>query len=87
VLDANKDGKLQMAEIQVHKIFDQNKDGIVSDDEARFFLHMENEMDKNEFLTTGWMLLKPYFMMDPGLFQHHSEEAASHDEEDILPEV
>jgi len=86
VLDANKDGKLQMAEIQVHKIFDQNKDGIVSDDEARFFLHMENEMDKNEFLTTGWMLLKPYFMMDPGLLQHHSEEAASHDEEDILPE-
>ena len=89
VLDVDNDGKLQISELQGRKVFDQNRDGVVSEDEAKFFLHMENEMDQNEFLSIGWPLFKPYFMLDPELWkpQSNQEELESEVEGDFNHEV
>ncbi|RWS23055.1 glucosidase 2 subunit beta-like protein 1 [Leptotrombidium deliense] len=63
-LDANEDEILHYSELQSHIKFDQNGDGVVSDDEAKFFLHMKDEMDLNEFQTIGWQIMKPYYFID-----------------------
>lgn len=75
-MDSNQDGKLQVAELQSHAAFDQNEDGTVSVDEAKFFLHMEEEMDKSEFLVTGWPLLKPFIMKEQAKFKPPTEPVA-----------
>lgn len=63
-LDKNQDGVLTFDEIQQFPKFDSNNDGTVSEGEAKFFLHMKNEMMIDEFVTTGWMIMKPIYMMD-----------------------
>jgi len=57
-----------MDEIKSRQTFDKNKDGEVSDEEALFFLNMEEEMSKEEFLKTGWTIAKPFFLMEQGMF-------------------
>lgn len=91
-LDSNQDGKLQVEELQTHVAFDQNQDGTVSIDEAKFFLHNEEEMEKSEFLTTGWPLAKPFLMKAQGLDTHSQNSkvggtAKTGQAEDSTPEV
>lgn len=74
-LDSNQDGKLQIEELQTHPAFDQNQDGTVSEDEAKFFLHMDEEMTKEDFLTTGWMLMKPFVEKIKGAFKPSDDSA------------
>lgn len=31
-------------------------------------MHMEKEMEKSTFITTGWMLVKPYFVKEQNQF-------------------
>ncbi|XP_064476387.1 glucosidase 2 subunit beta-like [Ornithodoros turicata] len=62
-LDLNMDGVLTVDELQKNPVFDQNHDGTVSVDEAKFFLHMKEEMEVEEFVTTGWMIMKPIYTM------------------------
>ncbi|CAG7818739.1 unnamed protein product [Allacma fusca] len=69
LLDSNEDGLITADEIKTRQTFDRNKDGAVSDEEALFFLNMENEMSKDEFMKTGWILFKPYFLIESGMFQ------------------
>ena len=84
LLDTNHDDKLQVSEIQAVIVFDQNKDGVVSEDEAKFFLHMESEMEKNEFLSFGWALMKPYFeSMAKQLPKEESSPPDVHQEEQL----
>ncbi|XP_076346505.1 glucosidase 2 subunit beta-like isoform X2 [Tachypleus tridentatus] len=63
-LDVNEDGIITVNELQLFRKFDQNGDGVVSEEEAKFFLHMKEEMELEEFITTGWMIMKPIYMMD-----------------------
>ncbi|RWS15369.1 glucosidase 2 subunit beta-like protein 1 [Dinothrombium tinctorium] len=60
-LDTDGDEKIHFTELKPHLRFDQNKDGEVSDDEAKFFLHMKEEMDLDEFISVGWVIMKPYY--------------------------
>ncbi|XP_077549826.1 glucosidase 2 subunit beta isoform X2 [Haemaphysalis longicornis] len=60
-LDLDGDGTLTAAELQTNIIFDQNRDGTVSLEEAKFFLHMADSLDLEEFTTTGWMIMKPIY--------------------------
>jgi len=57
-----------VVEIQATSTFDRNKDGSVSEEEASFFLNLESEMSREEWVKNGWMLAKPYFLMERGLF-------------------
>ncbi|XP_013782158.1 glucosidase 2 subunit beta-like, partial [Limulus polyphemus] len=63
-LDMNEDGIITVNELQLFRKFDQNGDGVVSEEEAKFFLHMKEEMELEEFISTGWMIMKPIYMMD-----------------------
>ena len=69
-MDSNQDGKLQVEELQTHPAFDQNQDGTVSEEEAKFFLHTDEEMTKEDFLATGWTLMKPYIEKSKAAFNH-----------------
>lgn len=69
LLDSNGDDKITKDEIKVRQTFDKNKDGVVDESEALFFLNMNEEMSKDEFLTSGWLLVKPFFMMEQGMFK------------------
>lgn len=85
----DKYGKLHLSELQGCIVFDQNRDGVVSEDKAKLFLHIEDERDQNEFLSIGWPLFKPYFMLDPELWkpQSNQEELEAEAEGDFNHEV
>ncbi|XP_049816221.1 glucosidase 2 subunit beta isoform X2 [Schistocerca nitens] len=74
-LDANQDGKLQKSEIQTQQTFDQNKDGVVSDDEVTLFFDTQQEMDWDEFLATGWPRMRPLLLMNSGMFKPPTAES------------
>ncbi|GFT13350.1 glucosidase 2 subunit beta [Nephila pilipes] len=63
-LDLDQDGMLTYQEIQQFPKFDSNNDGHVSEEEAKFFLHMKDSMALEEFVTTGWMIMKPIYLLD-----------------------
>ncbi|KAG8177830.1 hypothetical protein JTE90_002664 [Oedothorax gibbosus] len=63
-LDSDRDNILTYQELQQFQKFDSDKDGQVSEEEAKFFLHMKDFMDLDEFVTTGWMIMKPIYLMD-----------------------
>ncbi|XP_067121457.1 glucosidase 2 subunit beta-like [Centruroides vittatus] len=78
-LDVNNDGKVTYQELQQFSKFDYNHDGTVSEEEAKFFLHMKEEMNLEEFITTGWMIMKPIYkyLMDEITEETPSEETAA----------
>jgi hypothetical protein len=57
-----------MSELQSQHTFDQNKDGTVSEDEAKFFLDSHDEVNWEDFLASAWPQIKPFIMLDKGLF-------------------
>jgi len=83
LIDSNGDDKIDVQEMKARQTFDKNKDGIVDDEEARFFLNLEEEMSHEEFLKSGYYLVKPFFLLDKGMFTGPSpssdEEGHEHD--------
>ncbi|XP_042899463.1 glucosidase 2 subunit beta [Parasteatoda tepidariorum] len=63
-LDVNGDGKLTLDEIKSFKRFDYDGDGVVSDNEAQFYMHKKDEVTLEDFLSSGWKIMKPAFTME-----------------------
>lgn len=72
--DSNGDGVVDLNELQSRSTFDKNRDGVVSEEEARFFLGESNEVTLREFIDSAWPLIKPYLMMENGLFKPPIEQ-------------
>lgn len=72
--DSNGNGRVDVAELQTRIAFDRNRDGEVSVEEAKYFLESEEDMDLETFFTVAWPKIKPYLMMDSGLFKAPQEE-------------
>lgn len=53
----------------------------MSEDEARYFLNGEDAVDREKFVTDAWANIKPYLMVDAGLFKPPAGEA-----DDMEPE-
>lgn len=67
--DSNQNGKVEVVELQTRIVFDRNRDGEVSVEEAKYFLESEEQMDLDTFVTVAWPKIKPFLMMDSGLFR------------------
>lgn len=78
--------RLQISEIQAKLEFDQNKDGVVSEEEVKFFMESQEEMPWENFVTEGWPRMKPFLMLDRGVFtapeqEEEEPENTQHDED------
>ncbi|XP_050089648.1 glucosidase 2 subunit beta [Anopheles aquasalis] len=67
--DSNQNNLLELVELQTRIVFDRNRDGAVTEDEARFFLDERDQVDFETFVTLCWPRVKPFLMMDSGLFK------------------
>lgn len=79
--DTNQDGSLSIIELQVRNVCDKDKNGEVSDEEARYFLGEQDQVDLEEFISTSWPLLKPFIMMEKGMFRPEETQPESEPED------
>lgn len=63
-LDVNEDGEVHYTELIKFGKFDQNSDGLVSEEEAKIVLNNQESMSLNDFLATGWSLVKPFYLVE-----------------------
>uniref|UniRef100_A0A6M2DYH4 Glucosidase 2 subunit beta n=1 Tax=Xenopsylla cheopis TaxID=163159 RepID=A0A6M2DYH4_XENCH len=69
LIDTNKNQLVEIVELQAHLSLDKDNDGIVSLEEAKFFLNEKDEMDLDTFLQEAWPRIKPFHMKSIGLFK------------------
>lgn len=67
--DSNGNQLVEIAELQTRIAFDKNRDGEVSEEEAKYFLDDHDAVDFETFKTLCWPKIKPYIMLDSGLFK------------------
>lgn len=84
--DSNLDGVVDIPEIQAHLAFDKDKDGVVSDEEALYFLDSHETVDLENFKTNSWPKIKSQFMVNEGVFtspdeEHETETEPEHEED------
>lgn len=79
--DSNQDGKIEVNELQTRISFDRNRNGIVEVEEARYFLDDNDELDLESFITLAWPKMKPFMMLDAGLFKPPKKEEQIDDED------
>lgn len=80
--DSNNDGQLDVSELQTRIAFDKNRDGVVDLEEARYFLDDNDQLDLESFVTLSWPKMKPFLMLDSGLFKPPRKETEQADEDD-----
>lgn len=69
LFDSNADGVVEIAELQTRVSFDSNRDGEVSVEEAKYYLDEHDQVDLETFVTVCWPRIKPFLMLDAGLFK------------------
>lgn len=67
--DSNQDGYVDLNEIRTRVVFDKNRDGNIDEEEAKYFLDNQESVNFETFLTLCWPKIKPYLMLDSGLFK------------------
>ncbi|XP_034098397.1 glucosidase 2 subunit beta [Drosophila albomicans] len=67
--DANKDGFVEITELMVDMNLDSDRNGVVTVEEAKYFLDERERVDLDAFVTLAWPRIKPQKMLAEGLFQ------------------
>lgn len=58
----------------------------MTEEEARFFLNEADSLDLKDFIADAWPRIKPYLMMEAGMFQPPTSEAPETEAEDMQTE-
>ncbi|XP_017063923.1 glucosidase 2 subunit beta [Drosophila eugracilis] len=77
--DTNKDGFVEVTELMVDMNLDRDRNGVVTVEEAKYFLDERERVDLDAFVTLAWPKIKPLAMLADGLFQPPQPE-------EIVPE-
>lgn len=80
--DSNSNQKIELIELQTRIAFDKDRNGVVEIEEARYFLDENEELDLESFITIAWPKIKPFLMLDSGLFKPPRKEGEPHEEDD-----
>lgn len=71
--DSNQNQLVEIVEMQTRIVFDRNRDGAVTVEEAKYFLEEHDQVDLETFVSLCWPKIKPFLMMDSGLFKPPSD--------------
>lgn len=66
LLDSDSSGTVTIVELQTRVTFDKNRDGVVSEEEALYFLSDKKEIPLQEFVDIAWANIKPFLMLEQG---------------------
>lgn len=86
LLDSDNSGTITIAELQTRVIFDKDRDGVITEEEALYFLNNQKEINLQEFMDSAWTNIKPFVMLEQAVFKaanHKEEEAQESTEEGI----
>ncbi|VEN57325.1 unnamed protein product [Callosobruchus maculatus] len=81
--DSNQDGLVSVQELQTRPSFDKDRNGEVSDEEAKWFLNGQEEVDFEAFINNCWTSIKPYMLMDSGLYTPPSADETVSEVDDM----
>lgn len=84
LFDLNEDGKLEISELQTRPTFDKDRDGVITEEEARFFLGENTELNFEDFVLIAWPKIKPFLMMESGVFKPPTNQLPPATEEDDM---
>ncbi|KAK9294408.1 hypothetical protein QLX08_010966 [Tetragonisca angustula] len=82
LLDSDNSGTVTIAELQTRVTFDKDRDGAVSEEEALFFLNNQQEVDLQDFMNSAWTNVKPFLMLEQGMFKPADQREEGEDEEE-----
>lgn len=72
LLDSDESNTITVAELKTRTTFDNDRNGEVTDEEALFFLNQMQEVNWEQFFESCWPNMKPFIMMEKGLFYLHT---------------
>ncbi|XP_076259840.1 glucosidase 2 subunit beta [Rhynchophorus ferrugineus] len=78
-LDSNQDGLIDTSEIQTRQTFDRDRNGEVTEEEAKIFLDNQDSADLETFIEKSWPLMKPFVTLESGMFKPPALESEAED--------
>lgn len=92
MVDSDESGTVTVTEIQTRVTFDRDGNGVVTEEEAMYFLGNRDEVNLEEFLERSWGNIKPFVMREQGAFlpptppqdqpEDHLEEHSDDEDDD-----